>query len=805
MLTVYNCIVDQHDLRLVVLAALVCGVASFAAISLLHHVRRSVGYMRAVWIAVSAVSTGFGIWATHFVAMLAYEPAIPNAYSTGLTSLSLIAAIVLTGAGLAVGVSSISRGGPWIGGALVGGGIAVMHYTGMAAFEVQGRILWDPTLVFISILLGAVIGAAALPVGLRGDLLKWKLLGALLLTLAICSHHFTAMGAASLIPDPTIAISDTALPSGLLAIAVAVASAVILILALAGVALEMRDRRRSELENERMRGLANAAIEGLVVCEGERIITVNDSFAALVGDSPDKIVGTTIEQYFQDQDALSRLRERPNVPVESAISRLDGVRTPVELIQRSVDFAGKPHYAIAVRDLSARKEAENHIHFLAHHDALTGLPNRVTFNAKLDREIKLASESGQRLAILCIDLDRFKEVNDLFGHSAGDRALQNVAKRVTAVLDDGQMMARLSGDEFAIVVPGLSNPAMAGRFAESVLEVMQAANENPDLSGVVAASIGIAVFPDDATDRNMLLTHADTALYRAKNEGRGTFRFFEASMGASVRDRRLLEHDLRNAIARGEFSLVYQPQKEIKKGEIIGFEALLRWKHPSRGDVSPDEFIPIAEDTGVILQIGEWVLRAACREAATWTKPLTVAVNVSAVQVHNADFAHTVHEILYETGLTPQRLELEITETALVRDLNRALATLRRIKVLGVRIAMDDFGTGYSSLSNLRAFPFDKIKIDASFIRSVNVNDQAAAIVRSVLGLGRALRLPVLAEGVETAAELEFLKSQFCNEVQGFLVGRPAAIESFRPLTHGTDRPDDDEAVVSMLSRVASM
>ena len=805
MLTVYNCIVDQHDLRLVALAALVCGVASFAAISLLHHVRRSVGYMRAVWIAVSAVSTGFGIWATHFVAMLAYEPSIPNAYSTGLTSLSLIAAIILTGAGLAVGVSSISRGGAWIGGALVGGGIAVMHYTGMAAFEVQGRILWDPILVFISILLGAVIGAVALPVGLRGDLLKWKLLGALLLTLAICSHHFTAMGAASLIPDPTISISDTALPSGLLAIAVAVASAVILILALAGVALEMRDRRRSELENERMRGLANAAIEGLVVCEGERIVTVNDSFAALVGNSPDEIVGTTIEQYFGDEDALSRLRERPNVPVEGALSRLDGVRTPVELIQRSVDFAGKSHYAIAVRDLSARKEAENHIHFLAHHDALTGLPNRVTFNAKLDREIKLASESGQRLAILCIDLDRFKEVNDLFGHSAGDRALQSVAKRVTAILDDGQMMARLSGDEFAVVVPGLSNPTMAGRLAESVLEAMQAANENMDVSGVVAASIGVAVFPDDATDRNTLLTHADTALYRAKNEGRGTYRFFEASMGASVRDRRLLEHDLRNAIARDELSLVYQPQKEINTGEIIGFEALLRWKHPSRGDVPPDEFIPVAEDTGAILQIGEWVLRAACREAATWTKPLTMAVNVSAVQVHNADFAHMVHEILYETGFTPQRLELEITETALVRDLNRALATLRRIKMLGVRIAMDDFGTGYSSLSNLRAFPFDKIKIDASFIRSVNVNDQAAAIVRSVLGLGRALNLPVLAEGVETAAELDFLKSEFCNEVQGYLVGRPAAIEGFRPLTHGFDRFDHDEAVVPMPPRVASM
>jgi len=794
MLTVYNCIVDQHDLRLVALAALVCGVASFAAISLLHHVRRSVGYMRVVWITVSAVSTGFGIWATHFVAMLAYEPDIPNAYSTGLTSLSLVAAIVLTGAGLAVGVSSISRAGAWIGGALVGGGIAVMHYTGMAAFEVQGRILWDPILVFISILLGAGIGAVALPVGLRADLLKWKLLGALLLTLAICSHHFTAMGAASLIPDPTISISDAALPSGLLAIAVAVASAVILILALAGVALEMRDRRRSELENDRMRGLANAAIEGLVVCEGERVVTVNDSFATLVGGSPDKIVGTTIEQYFQAEDSLSRLRERPNVPVEGVLSRLDGARMPVELIQRSVDFAGRPHRAIAVRDLSARKEAENHIHYLAHHDALTGLPNRVTFNAKLDREIKLALESGQRLAILCIDLDRFKEVNDLFGHSAGDRALQKVAKQVTSILDEGQMVARLSGDEFAMIVPGLSNPAMAGRVAESVLEVMRAANENPDVSGLVAASIGIAVLPDDADDRNTLLTHADTALYRAKNEGRGTYRFFEASMGASVRDRRLLEHDLRNAIARNEFSLVYQPQKEIKTGEIIGFEALLRWAHPTRGAVSPAEFIPIAEDTGVILQIGEWVLRAACREAATWTNSLTMAVNVSAVQVHNADFARTVHEVLFETGLAPQRLELEITETALVRDLHRALATLRRIKMLGVRIAMDDFGTGYSSLSNLRAFPFDKIKIDASFIKSVNVNDQAAAIVRSVLGLGRALKLPVLAEGVETAAELEFLKSESCNEVQGYLVGRPAAIEGFRPLTHGGGEIESDEA-----------
>jgi EAL domain-containing protein (putative c-di-GMP-specific phosphodiesterase class I) len=276
-------------------------------------------------------------------------------------------------------------------------------------------------------------------------------------------------------------------------------------------------------------------------------------------------------------------------------------------------------------------------------------------------------------------------------------------------------------------------------------------------------------------------------------------------MGSAVRDRRLLEHDLRNAIARGELRLVYQPQKDIRDGKVIGFEALLRWKHATRGEVTPAEFIPIAEETGIIHQIGEWVLRTACTEAASWPQPLTIAVNISAVQIHNADFAHVVHEVLFETGLTPARLELEVTETALVRDLNRALATLRRIKVLGVRIAMDDFGTGYSSLSNLRAFPFDKIKIDGSFIKSVNVNDQAAAIVRSVLGLGRALRLPVLAEGVETTAELEFLESELCNEAQGYLLGRPGDIAGFRELTHGADAAVEQPNIVPLVPKASAM
>src|ERR1700730_15616558 len=301
MLTVYDCIANAHDLRLVGLAAVICALASFTAISLLHHVRRSTGQMCLVWLAVSAMSTGFGIWATHFIAMLAFSPGLPTAYNIILTILSLIAAIFLTGTGLAVAVLANWRAGAWLGGAMVGGGLAAMQYTGLAGFDIQGRTVWDPALVGASIALGGLIGAIALPVGLRSDGLKWKIIGALLLTLAICSHHFTAMGAASIIPDPTIEFSATALPSGWFAIAVALASFIIIALALAGVAIEMRDRRRGEVAFDRMRGLANAAFEGLLVCEGDSIVTVNDSFARLVGSPAECLTCTKLEQCFPDE------------------------------------------------------------------------------------------------------------------------------------------------------------------------------------------------------------------------------------------------------------------------------------------------------------------------------------------------------------------------------------------------------------------------------------------------------------------------------------------------------------------------
>jgi diguanylate cyclase (GGDEF)-like protein/PAS domain S-box-containing protein len=788
MLKVIGCFTESHDFWLVGLAALMCALAATTCVALLRHARRASPRMRTIWLCVAAVAGGSGIWATHFIAMLAFKPGLPSAYQVDLTSLSLVYAVVLTGFGLAVALMSSIPFAPAVGGAILGMGIAAMHYTGMAAFEIAGHIHWDPTLVAASLIFGIVLGGLALPVALAGDTLRGRMTGAALLLLAICSHHFIAMGSVTIVPDPSVLISESAIQARWLAVGIALTSLAILFLACAALALDIRDRRHAALQRERLNSLANAAVEGLVVCCGDLIVSANDSFGKLVGLAAADLSGAALSRFLPDAATRLALTNPVDEPVEAMLSRPDDGTIPVELIIRPVTYGHRPHYAVAVRDLRARRRAEGQVEFLAHHDALTGLANRPSFTQRLDQELKVAQATGRKLAVLCLDLDRFKEVNDLFGHAAGDTMLVTVARSVTALLDETQLMARLGGDEFAILMP-CEQAVAAGRLAEQVLEALRGGSG--DTGGpVIATSIGIALYPDDATERALLLSYADTALYKAKSEGRGTYRFFEAKLGLQVRERRLLEHDMRHAVAHGEMHLVYQPQTDVQAGTVLGFEVLLRWQHPVRGAVSPSLFIPIAEESGAILQIGEWVLREACREAASWSRPLTVAVNVSGAQLHAPHFAKLVHEILFQTGLKPERLEIEITETAIIREPARALSTLRQLKALGVRIAMDDFGTGYSSLSNLRAYPFDKIKIDGSFIRAVDSNEQTAAIVRSVLGLGRGLGLPVLAEGVETQAELNFLAGENCDAVQGYLMGRPAAIGVFSAHTHAANSTD---------------
>ncbi|MBB4381650.1 bifunctional diguanylate cyclase/phosphodiesterase [Bradyrhizobium sp. SBR1B] len=445
------------------------------------------------------------------------------------------------------------------------------------------------------------------------------------------------------------------------------------------------------------------------------------------------------------------------------------------------DGAGDPQYLVGViEDVTERVTTRERISHLAHHDALTDLPNRSAFNAVLGERLERAQEAATSFAVLSLDLDRFKEVNDVFGHPVGDLLMRAAADRLAEEADSA-FVARIGGDEFMILMPDDISRDDVLALAERLVESIGQELEVDDYLSHVGLSVGIAFCPDDGVNAATLLANADSALYRAKRKGRGRVRFFESEMDQELRDRRLLQHDLRQALEQNQFLVYFQPQARVD-GEVIGFEALLRWDHPTRGFVPPDQFIPLAEENGLIVRIGEWVLREACREAASWPRPLQVAVNLSPIQFQAGDLERSIHQILLETGLAPTRLEVEITEGVLIGDFTRALTLLRRLKALGIRIAMDDFGTGYSSLSYLQSFPFDKIKIDRSFISNLEATPQSAEIVRAVLSLAHALHIPVIAEGVETEAQRAFLAGEACEEMQGYLVGRPALIERYLDL-----------------------
>jgi len=519
----------------------------------------------------------------------------------------------------------------------------------------------------------------------------------------------------------------------------------------------------------------------LVNREAERLIGVPRE--ALLGKSVDKVFPDAAARRISEHDQIQIASHQPVVFGEEVQipSGTNSARITVSTGLAIRDDRDQPRYLVnVVQDITERKHAEERIAHMAHHDPLTDLPNRAAFNDALQAALAHAKTEGVAFAVMCIDLDRFKEVNDVFGHATGDGLLREIAKRLQAVCGSA-FLARLGGDEFTIICAGGAQPAAAEALADRLLHAIEDDIETGGQILRAGMSIGVAVYPNDGETAEVILANADAALYRAKAEARGSVRFFAAEMDKHLRERRALQHDLRVALARGEMGLHYQPQASIG-GEIVGFEALARWKHPTRGFVSPGQFIPLAEDSGLIISLGEWILRQACREAASWPKPLQIAVNLSPVQFRHGDLPALVHTVLLETGLAPARLEIEITEGVLIDDFTRALSILRRLKALGVRIAMDDFGTGYSSLSYLQSFPFDKIKIDQAFVANLERNPQSAAIIRAVIGLGRGLDLPVVAEGVETAAQMAFLTHEACNEVQGYFIGRPAPIDRYADL-----------------------
>lgn len=619
MTTVIGCFLTDHNPWLMALAALICALAAGATIALLGHARKTSGGPRAGWVSIAAAAGGTGIWATHFLAMLSFDPGIPIGYATGLTLLSLILAILVCGAGLALAITWASRSAPYLGGTIVGLGIAAMHYTGMAAYQFPGHRSWDLGLVTLSIGVGAVLAGTALGIGLASDRVRHRILGAALLAFAICGHHGLGMAAVTLVPDPRVVVLEEMAPPVWLAVPVALASLTILLVACMALILDIRERQRA-VHRERLRSLANAAVEGLVICHDGLIASANDSFAGMTGTEARALTGLALARFLPDPATRAALAALPEDGIEGVLRRADGSELPVELIMRPVAYGREPHVALAVRDLTARRRAERQIRFLAGHDALTGLRNRQDFHDCLDREIRRAAASGTRLALLAINLDGFKEINDLFGHATGDATLVRVAGLIGDQLNETQVAARIGSDEFAVLTP-CSHGVAAGRLAEEIRAALYAADGPAGGEPLPAVTIGIALFPDDAGDRNDLLNAADTALLLAKDVGRGSYRFFEAAMGKEVRERRVLEKALRRALAQGELRLVYQPQIEIRSGRVLGFEALMRWQHPEHGFVSPALFIPIAEESGLIQEIGAWSLAEACREAASWSTP----------------------------------------------------------------------------------------------------------------------------------------------------------------------------------------
>jgi len=555
---------------------------------------------------------------------------------------------------------------------------------------------------------------------------------------------------------------------------------------LAGLVLFVIHRMIRSL-NRRSSDRLYAALEGMpqglsMFDDQQRLIISNARYGAMYGlhtglTEPGTPVRAILEQRLKNGTATvdvdGFLEQGLAFAAQSAVTTFEHQLQDGRIIALTKAPLSTGGAVIVHADVTEKRNSEKQIAFLAHHDALTGLANRVQLRQHIEKTLEHV-ERGGTVSVLCLDLDNFKIINDTLGHSVGDALLCAASTRLRELVRDNDLIARTGGDEFSIVQSGAEQPMeAAAALAARIVEALSVPFELGDHHVVIGASVGVAIAPDDGDSVDQLLKNADMALYRAKEDGRAQFHFFEPEMDVKAQARRTLELDLRNAVTAGEFELFYQPVVNLAENRITGFEALLRWSHPTRGQVLPSEFIPLAEETGLIVAIGEWVIRQACAEARTWSTDLRVAVNVSPVQFRTKTLVSAVVSALAASGLRPDLLELEITETVLMANNEATLSALHQLRSLGVRISMDDFGTGYSSLSYLRSFPFDKIKIDQSFVRDLTERPDSIAIIRAVAGLGQSFGMTTTAEGVETQEQVDKMRSEGCNEVQGYFFSKP--------------------------------
>jgi diguanylate cyclase len=763
MLRVVGTMSHDHDPGLVALGFLVCVLATSISAYLLNP--RQTGEQRAIRTGVAILAFSTGVWTTHFISILAFRSSFPFGFDLPLGALSLALPAIAASVALMVGAdsgltiaTSITRG------LILAVGIGGMHFVGMYALVVPGVLHYQIDLVVASFGIGTICTTTAMWLHARQKP-GWA---SACLTLAVASMHFIAMGSLALEPMSGLEAPPPGLPKPILVIITAGACFLILVLATATFILDRHLTDRLAKEARRFRALADATFEGLIFERDGRVTDVNRAMCQLAGSSATTLLGLRLADLIPGLALTPRALDHA---MEHVVLLPDGQTRPVEVLWRDDPHCGG--HVVAIRDLSRQKAAESEIDRLAWFDSLTGLANREMFEQQLQKALALSERSVSGVALLYLNLDQLETVNETLGPRAGEQILVQTAGRLTGMVREIDTVARLGGDEFAIIQLMAEKTSDVSALAGRIIAEMAIPFQVDDESIALSVSVGIALYPADGAQSAELMKHAALALRQAKLDGRGRWCQFEPGMDLLLRTKRSLEHDMRIALKEGQFSLNYQPFVEIESQQLIGYEALLRWDHPERGRISPAEFIPLAEECGLIVPIGTWVLATACAEAISWDDPAIIAVNLSPAQFVQPGMVATVADVLRQTGLPPGRLELEITEGTLMDDTQNALRILTELKALGVKIAMDDFGTGYSSLSYLRKFPFDKIKIDRSFISAVEDDAEAETLVQAIIAMGHSLRLNVTGEGVETARQLAMLRTHGCTFAQGYLLGRP--------------------------------
>ncbi|MEN3792970.1 EAL domain-containing protein [Fulvimarina sp. MAC3] len=772
MMVVVGCIVELHNPWLVSLAAAICVFGSWAMVRLLLRAANSPLLERSAWIVLTAFVAGISIWSVHFIAMLGYEPGLPIGFDPVLTLVSLIVVVVGSGTGFLIAAARLPSA-PAIGGVVVGLSTAVMHYTGMLAYRVPGIVSWDETYLLVSIILACALSALAMHVLLRGQ--RWKVhahSAIFFFFLAIFGLHFTGMTAFQV--EPLLVDGSYSNPQAIYALALAVASVGLMVIGGGFASSFIYTKVRATAAD----ALANMS-NGLTVLSANGTVTlVNDRVGQLFQLKPGELkVGMELEHYIA---MIGRRAGWNGERIERVIANHRAWMNGCEVMRVEHNFDDGTVLSIACQpvarggailtyeDVTEARNSQKTIAHMAFHDALTGLKNRRMFAETVDELVLHGSA-----ALLMIDLDRFKAVNDRMGHPVGDELLRQVASRLEILLQPNEMAFRLGGDELAVLTNRSTKRASA--LAHDIIAAIAHPFEIESHSIRIGCSIGIvqALAGNDASD---LQRKADLALYSAKNAGRNRVELYEEGMLEEVVLKCSLEEDLADAISNNQFELWYQPLYSLPGRKLTGFEALIRWRHPERGLIPPNEFIPLAENSGLITAIGSWVIDTACRQAALWPDDIYLSVNVSAVQLQSASLAMQIRQALDRYCVRASRIEIEITETAIVENSEQTALALVGLRAIGVRIAMDDFGTGYSSLVHLHEFEIDRVKIDRSFVAVSGEDAGAAAIVRAVVSMARELGIDTTAEGIETEAQLQNLLDLGCGTAQGYLLGRPLEI-----------------------------